>query len=100
VKVRCIGNAVLVRPDPKEERVGRIFIPQSAQKRGDAATVVSMGPGILTKKGERWPMPDVQVGSRVFVHPGGLASGPTLEIDGVKHVFVRSDDLLAESAVL
>jgi co-chaperonin GroES (HSP10) len=53
-EIRLLGNAVLVKIDPRENRTrsGRIWIPESARDNREyyTATVLSVGPGKRTKK--------------------------------------------------
>lgn len=96
MRIRPLTNKVLIRLDPLEDRAGRIIIPEAARKQGDTATLIAKGPGFLTRRGTRWPMPDIEPGARVVVDRGGVAHGAHFEIEGVKHVLMTSDNILGE----
>ena len=93
--LRPIGDKIVLRPEPKETKIGSIIIPDSAQKSAGYARVVALGPGMLTKHGRRWPMPDVRKGQRVVITAGLIEHGSKVKIDGVDHLVVRDDDILA-----
>jgi co-chaperonin GroES (HSP10) len=100
------GSRILIRPDPLPEKTaGGIIKPQSVRDRERQRTlrtgvVVGMGPGMPTRKGTRWPMPngerldilpDVR-GKRVHYFAGEGIVTPIL-IEGIEHHVVRDDNL-------
>jgi co-chaperonin GroES (HSP10) len=90
-----LGSRVLVKPDKPDERSksGLIIIPDNAKKPTGTGVVVAMGPGMLKKDGERWPMPDVVPGERVIFD--WRSPFPETELNGVKLLVMRDDHLLA-----
>jgi co-chaperonin GroES (HSP10) len=72
-RVRPIRNRVVILPDPLKKKIGAIWIPDNAQAKEKlhTGTVVAMGPGMWMKNGETYPMPDIQIGQRVFYYPAG-----------------------------
>ena len=97
MKLRPLGDRILVKPDAPPDRTrGGIIIPESAKKKTLTAVVVAMGPGMLTVRGDRWPMPDVEPGDRV--HYPSEFSGAKVLLDGVEHLMLRDTDILAVEA--
>lgn len=94
LRVRPMNDQVLVKRLPKEEKIGSLFIPDTAQEKRDRAEVVAVGPGAWPPGrtvGKRLPM-GVKKGDRVLV---GKYSGQTIELHGEELHFVREDDLIA-----
>jgi len=87
-----MNDKILVRPIAEPEKIGSIFVPDSARskQRNDLAkgVVVKMGPGMLTKKGERWPMPDVKIGDTILFQDNAAHK---INIDGEPHMVIRDD---------
>ena len=95
MKIRPRNNIIVVRVAKTEEKIGLIVLPERARKPADEGTVVSMGPGFVTKWGWNWPMPPIEPGDKIAVTPGILQTAPGIMVEGVKHAFIRSDDALA-----
>lgn len=85
-----LGDRVLVRPDPAEEKKGLLYLAPSADPptRG---TVVAVGPGRYDDAGRCVPM-SVEAGERVFY---GRFSGIELDDGGEKLIVLRDGDLIA-----
>ncbi len=87
MRIRPIGERVLIRQEKKEERTtGGIFIPDSAKEEKKQGTIIAMG----QFKGEENPLKE---GDKVIY--GGYSSDE-IEIDGEKHIFVDLKDILAK----
>jgi chaperonin GroES len=92
MKLRPLGTRVLVLPDDPDERSkGGIIIPDVAKERPARGTVIAVGPGMLMKNGERWPMPVVP-GEKVFY---SKYAGQDVKLDDVWYRVLRDDDLYA-----
>jgi len=90
--VKPLGDRVLVkRLEEKEEKKGGIIIPDTAKEKPQEAEVIAVGPG---KRGEdgKYIAPEVKKGDKVLISKYG---GTDVKIDGVEHVIVREDDILA-----
>lgn len=89
---KALGDRVFVRPDVPEERIGSLIIPHSARKKVGTGLVKYHGPGMLTKTGERWPMP-LRVGDRVMFN----SDMPFMEVEiaGEKLLAMRDNDVFA-----
>ncbi len=88
MKIKPIGERVLIRQNKKEEKTaGGIYIPDSAKEERKEGVVVSAG---QYKDGSVLPLKE---GDKVLY--GGYSS-EEVEIDGQKHVFVDFKDVLAK----
>ena len=76
--LKPLGDRVLVKPAPKEEKTSTgLYISSGAQEKPQRGEVVAVGAGKLNDKGER-VAPDVQVGDQVFYGKfGGRSTGRT-----------------------
>lgn len=91
VKVRPLGDRVLVRPlESKEQKRGGIIIPDTAKEKPQEGEVVAVGKGKVSDDGKVLPM-DVKAGDRVLF---GKYSGTELKIDDVEYLIMHQDDLL------
>ena len=90
--VKPLADRILLRRLKAEEVVrGGIIIPDTAQEKPLEAVVVAVGDGRRNDEGERLPL-EVEVGNRVLISKYG---GSDVKIDGVDHVIMREDDVLA-----
>lgn len=91
-----LGDRVLVRPlspDEIENKVTSfgIIIPDTAKEKPEQGTVVAVGPGRRTDKGEVIPVA-VKAGDRVMFAKYGFEE---VKIDGVEYYIVSEKDILA-----
>src|ERR1035438_712961 len=84
-------RVVLKRVDAAETVKGGIIIPDTAKEKPMEAEVVAVGEGKINENGTRNPM-SVKAGNKVLI---GKYSGTEVKIDGVDHVIVREDEILA-----
>ena len=94
-RITLLGARILVRPDPIEDKIGLIFIPDNAKKPAATGVVAAMGPGMLCKDGTRWPMPDIKPGDRVVFTRDIREVQARVKIDGVEYLKMFDDDVLA-----
>lgn len=77
-KIRCVGNKILVRPEPPKERIERgIIIPLANNNPLEEGTVILVSEEVA---------PYVQSGERVL-YPKG--TGVDQEYDGVSYKFLN-----------
>ena len=89
--IKPLGDRVLVKPlDAAEEKVGSIYIPDSAKEKPQEGTVEAVGPG-RTEDG-KVIAPEVKVGDRVLY---GKYSGTEIKHDGIEMMIIRESDILA-----
>ena len=92
MKIKPLGDRILVLGLEKEKKTkGGILIPDTAKEKPQEGKVIAVGPGKVNEKGKRIPL-DVKKGDRVLF---GKYSGNEIKIDGVEHLIMREDDILA-----
>lgn len=89
---RPLYDRVLVkRIDAQERSSGGLFIPESAKEKPQQAEVVAVGTGRRMKNGDLRALV-VKAGDRILF---GKYSGDEVKLDGVDHLILREDDILA-----
>ena len=94
LKVRPIGDKVLVEPlEEKEEKgkKGGIIIPDTAKEKPMESVVVAVGTGKTGDDGKKVPI-EVKKGDRVLVSKYG---GTEIKLEGKDYRILNSDDILA-----
>ncbi len=92
MKVRPLADRILVkREEPSETVRGGIIIPDTAKEKPQEGKVVSVGPGKVDEDGKRTPL-ELKAGDRILM---GKYAGTEVKIDGVEHLIMREDDVLA-----
>ncbi len=92
MKIKPLNDRVVVRRLEQEQKTpGGIIIPDTAKEKPQEGEVVAVGPGKLDDSGKRIPL-DVKEGDRVLF---SKYAGNDIKIDGVEHVVMREDDILA-----
>ncbi|UTC75492.1 co-chaperone GroES [Treponema sp. OMZ 792] len=85
MKVKPLGDRVLVKPDAVETKTaGGIIIPDTAQEKTQRGVVAAVGDDKEKIK--------VSVGQKV-IHD--KYAGTQIQIDGVDHLILKSNDLVA-----
>lgn len=92
VKVKPLGDRVLVRPQEEEEQVkGGIIIPDTAKEKPQRGDVVAVGDGKLDDSGNRIAL-SVSSGDVVLY---GKYSGTEVRLDDEDHLIMSESDILA-----
>lgn len=52
IKKLVLGDKILIKPEAKEEKVGKIFIPESAVEKPQKGVIIASGPESDTKTGD------------------------------------------------
>ena len=92
MKVKPLQDRVLIKRVEEETKTkGGIIIPDSAKEKPQEGLVVAVGPGKVTDNGTR-VTPEVKAGDRILF---GKYSGTEIKVDGVEHLILREDDILA-----
>lgn len=92
MKLKPLNDRVLVkRLEVEEMTAGGIIIPDSAKEKPMKGEVVAAGPGKLDDSGKRVAM-TVKDGDTVLF---AKYAGTEIKIDGVEHLVMREDDILA-----
>jgi chaperonin GroES len=92
MKIRPLADRLVVKRIEQEQKTkGGIIIPDSAKEKPVEGVIVAAGNGKVTKNGKVRPIA-VQEGDRVLF---GKYSGTEVKLDGVEHVILSEDDILA-----
>ena len=92
MKYRPVGDRLLVKPNPSEEKTkSGIVLPDSAKEKPQEGKVIAAGKGAIDEKGNKIPM-EVKVGNVVLY---SKYSGTEVKIDGQEHLIIKESDVLA-----
>jgi chaperonin GroES len=92
MKFRPLADRIVVkRVDHEEKTKGGIIIPDTAKEKPVEALVVAVGNGKVQKNGKVRPV-EVKPGDRILL---GKYSGTEVKLDGVDHVILGEEDVLA-----
>lgn len=92
MKIRPLSDRILVKREDASETVkGGIIIPDTAKEKPQEGKVVASGPGRTDENGKRVKM-EVKKGDRILM---GKYAGTEVKIDGIEHIIMREDDVLA-----
>ena len=90
--LKPLGDRVLVKPAPKEEKTSSgLYISSGAQEKPQRGKVVAVGEGKRDQDGNRIPV-DVKAGDEVFY---GKFGGNEVKVDGKDFLLLRADDIYA-----
>jgi len=90
VKIKPLGDRLIVKPIERETMKGGIIIPDTAKEKPMEGEVLAAGPGKLDDKGNRMPM-DVKVGDKVLY---GKYSGTEIKLDDETYLIIHQDEIL------
>jgi len=92
MKIQPLYDRVLLkRIEEQEVKRGNIIIPDTAKEKPLEAEIIEVGRGRVTENGKVIPL-TVKKGDLVLI---GKYSGTEVTLDGVEHVIVREDEILA-----
>ncbi|WP_045212731.1 co-chaperone GroES [Desulfonatronovibrio magnus] len=92
MNLKPLHDRVLVkRLEEEEVTKGGIIIPDTAKEKPIKGEVVAAGPGKTSDDGKAVPM-SVKAGDNVLFNK---YAGTEVKIDGVEHLVMREDDILA-----
>ncbi|WP_028575141.1 co-chaperone GroES [Desulfonatronovibrio hydrogenovorans] len=92
MNLKPLHDRVLVkRLEEEEVTKGGIIIPDTAKEKPIKGEVVAAGPGKTTDEGKSVAM-SVKAGDKVLFNK---YAGTEVKIDGVEHLVMREDDILA-----
>lgn len=85
-----IRNMILVKPDPENETIGRLYIPEIAREKTLRGEIVATGPGKRDDYGNL-KHTDVHVGQKVY-----YTKNYTNEVmhNGSEHLLMNEDRVL------
>jgi chaperonin GroES len=92
MKVHPLYDRVLLkRFEEQEVRKSGIIIPDTAKEKPQEAEIIDVGKGRVNDEGKTIPLA-VKKGDRVLI---GKYSGTEVTVDGVEHIIVREEEILA-----
>ena len=92
MKVRPLYDRILVkRVEEETKTAGGLFIPDTAKEKPQKGQVVAVGNGKLQDDGTIRKL-DVKEGDKILF---SKYSGNEIKMDGVEHLILREDDILA-----
>jgi chaperonin GroES len=92
MKVQPLYDRVLLkRLEEQEVKRGGIIIPDTAKEKPQEAEVIEAGKGRKTDEGKLVPL-EVKKGDKVLI---GKYSGTEVTIDGIEHIILREEEILA-----
>jgi chaperonin GroES len=93
MKITPLYDRVLLkRMEEQEIKKGGIIIPDTAKEKPQEAEVIAVGKGRVNEDGKVTPL-EVKKGDHVLI---GKYSGTEVTIDGVEHVILREEEILAK----
>jgi chaperonin GroES len=91
MKIRPLYDRIVVkRIEEQEQKVGGLFIPDSAKEKPQEGEVVAVGKGKRLEDGKVIPL-DVKPGDRILF---GKYSGSDITLDGQEYLIMREDEVL------
>ena len=87
IKLKPLGDRILVEALPAEDKVGGIYIPDTAQEKPQKGKVVAVGPG-----NKENPV-TLKVGEQILY---GKYSGTEIKYEGIEYLIMRESDVLAK----
>jgi chaperonin GroES len=92
INIKPLSDRIVVEPlEETEEMRGGLYIPDTAKEKPQQGTVIAVGPGRRTDKGELIPV-ELKKGDRVLY---GKYSGTEVTIDGTDYLIIKESDVLA-----
>ena len=86
-----IENHVAILPDAADEKLGKIYLPDTAQHKPKRGTVVAVGPGLkATETGKPIPM-QVKESDHVYY---SKFSGTEIAVDEKDYVILKEPQIL------
>tara|TARA_B100000575_G_scaffold276690_1_gene262330 strand:- start:102 stop:368 length:267 start_codon:yes stop_codon:yes gene_type:complete len=86
MKLKPLADRVLVKPLAAEEKVGGIYIPDTAKEKPQKGEVVAVGPGDTENK------MTLKVGDKVLY---GKYSGTEINFEDNDYLIMKESDVLA-----
>jgi chaperonin GroES len=88
---RPLYDRVLIKRLDAEEKIGNLYIPESAKEKPLQGEVVAVGPGVRMDNGDTRSL-SVKSGDKVLF---GKYAGDEVQVDGGKHLIMRESEILA-----
>ena len=93
MNIRPLHDRIVVkRIESSENKIGGLFIPDSAKEKPQEGEVVAVGNGKKGDDGKVIPL-DVKAGDRILF---GKYSGNDIKIDDEEYMILKEDEILAK----
>jgi len=90
VKIKPLGNRLVVQRSKAPTSKGGILLPDSAQEKSREGEVIAAGPGKISETGQLEPI-SVKVGDRVLF---GSYAGTEVKQDDAEYLILSEEDIL------
>jgi len=91
MKIRPLYDRIVVkRIEEQEQKVGGLYIPDSAKEKPQEGEVLAVGKGKRLEDGKLIPL-DVEVGDHILF---GKYSGSDIKLEGEEVLIMREDEVL------
>ena len=92
MQFKPIANRIVIKPDPKKERIGSFYVPETSQGKElvQTGTVMAIADNITDKNGNPIPV-EIQVGDIICF---GKYSGAEITTDSVHYIVMNYSDVL------
>ena len=91
MNIRPLHDRIVVkRLEDTEDKIGGLFIPDSAKEKPQQGEVVAVGNGKRGDDGKLIAL-DVKAGDRILF---GKYSGSDIKLDGTEYLIMREDEVL------
>lgn len=90
VKLKPLGNRVVVRRSKAQTSKGGILLPDSAQEKPREGEVIAAGPGKMNDEGQKEPL-SIKVGDRILF---GAYAGTEVKHDDEEYLILSEEDIL------
>ena len=92
VKIRPLGDRVVIKPANKEEvSAAGVILPDTAKEKPQKGTIIAVGPGRTLDNGTR-QAPEVSEGQLVLY---AKYAGTEVKIEGDEYLILSEKDILA-----
>jgi chaperonin GroES len=92
MKLKPLGDRVVIKPSPAEEKTkGGIILPDTAKEKPVVGEIIAVGPGRRSDEGAIIPM-ELKVGDKVLY---GKYSGTEVTVEGQEYLIMREADIFA-----
>ena len=83
MKIKPLKNKVLLKPEEvKEQKIGNLYIPDTAQEKKTIGKVIAVGPEVE----------DIKKDDEVLY---SKYAGTEIELDGEKYIILEQEDIIA-----
>lgn len=92
MNLKPVGDRIVIKQDEAQETTaGGLYIAADSKEKPQTGVVLAVGEGKINNEGNHLPMP-VKEGDRVLY---GKYGGTEVDVDGVKVMILRADDIYA-----